>query len=165
MVEDARFEDGVPASDQPLRLAVESVEDLNVASALLQDAVGTAGDIAWMPRRRRLVMQVNRFRWEDHDKAAQQRRPFERVRTAIVIDSVLSVKARGLDPSDRETLFALLSLEFEPGEDGAGRLILHLAGDGDLALEVECIEMALSDISKPWVAKAGAPDHKLDEPE
>ncbi len=160
-MEDARFEDGVPASDQPLRLAVESVEDLNVASALLQDAVGTAGEISWMPRRRRLAMLVNRFRWEDHDTAAKQRRPFERVRTAILINSVMGVKTRGLDPSDKETLYALLNLEFEPGEDGAGRLILHLAGDGDLALEVECLDMRLSDTSKPWIAKAGAPDHKL----
>ena len=163
MVEDARFEDGVPASDKPLRLAVQSVEDLNVASALLQDAVGTAGEISWMPRRRRVAMLVNRFRWEDHDLAARQQRPFERVRTAILIDSVLDVKTRGLDPRDKETLYSVLNLEFAPGEDGAGRLILHLAGDGDLALQVECLDLHLSDLSKPWVAKAGAPDHQLDE--
>jgi hypothetical protein len=162
-MEDARFEDGVPASDQPLRLAVESIEDLNVASALLQDAVGKAGEISWMPRKRRLAMLVNRFRWEDHDSAEKQRRSFERVRTAILIDSVLDVKTRGLDPTDKETLYALLNLSFEPGEDGAGRLILHLAGDGDLALDVECLDLRLSDVSKPWVAKAGAPDHKLDD--
>lgn len=163
VVDDARFEDGVPASDKPLRLAVEGVDDLNVASALLQDAVGTAGEISWMPRRRRLAMLVNRFRWEDYELATQQRRPFERVRTAILIDSVLDVKARGLDPTDKETLFSLLNLTFEAGEDGAGRLIVQLAGDGDLALQVECLDLQISDVSKPWVAKAGAPDHHVDE--
>ena len=162
MTEDATFEDG---AERALDLGAMDAEDLKVLSALCQDAVLPGGGMQYRKADRRFALLLNRFRWEDHDKAAQQRRPFERVRTAIVIDSVLSVKARGLDPSDRETLFALLSLELEPGEDGAGRLILHLAGDGDLALEVECIEMALSDISKPWVAKAGAPDHKLDEPE
>ena len=161
MDEDARFEDGKP-DDAPLRLAVQSVEDLGVASALLQDAVGKAGEISWMPRRRRLAMLVNRFRWEDHAAADRQRRPFERVRTAIVIDDVLKVQTRGLDPTDREMLFALLNLEFDAGDDGAGRLILHLAGDGDLALEVECLDLHLSDISRPWIASAGAPDHKLD---
>lgn len=159
-MEDARFEDGASA-DQPLRLLVESDEDLSVASALLQDAVGTAADISWLPRRRRLVMALNRFRWEDRSSAEKQRRPYERVRTTLVIDSVLSVKARGLDPADKDMNFAVLGLVFEPSADGAGRLILQLAGDGDLALDVECLDLRLSDVSRPWVAKAGAPDHDL----
>lgn len=159
-MEDARFEDGASA-DTPLRLMIETEEDLKVASALLQDAVGTAGDVSWMPRRRRMALAVNRFRWEDREAADKQRRPYERVRSTLVIDSVLSVKTRGLDPSDTETTFALLGMAFEPGEDGAGRLVLQLAGDGDLALEVECLDLRLSDVSVPWVAKAGAPDHKL----
>ena len=162
-MDDARFEDGAAPGDVPLRLAVESIEDLGGASALLQDAVGKTGEISWMPRRRRLALLVNRFRWEDRETADRQRRPYERVRTAVVFDSVLNVRTRGLDPTDKETLFALLSLEFEPGEDGAGKLTLQLAGDGDLALDVECLDIRLSDMSRPWIAKAGAPDHKLEE--
>lgn len=159
-MDDARFEDGA-AVDQPLRLAVETEEDLGVASALLQDAVGLAGEITWMPRKRRLVMLLNRFRWEDREAAERQRRPYERVRTILQIDSAMSVKTRGLDPNERDTTFALLGVSFEPGEDAAGRLILKLAGDGDLALDVECLDLHLSDTSKPWVAKAGLPDHKI----
>lgn len=160
-MEDARFEDGVPA-DQPLRLQVESVEDLQIASALLQDAVGTVGEISWLPRRRRLALLVNRFRWEDVRAAEVQHRPFERVRTAVLVDSVLSVKTRGIDPNEKDMTYALLGLAFEAGEDGAGQLLLQFAGDGDLALNVECIDLRLSDMSKPWVAKAGVPDHDLD---
>lgn len=159
-MEDARFEDGA-AVDQPIRLAVETLEDLGVASALLQDAVGLAGEITWMPRKRRLVILLNRFRWEDRDAAELQRRPYERVRTILQIDSVLSVKTRGLDPREKETTYALLGVTFEPAEDGAGTLTLKLAGDGDLALQVECLDLHLSDTSKPWVAKAGMPDHKV----
>lgn len=161
-MEDARFEDGAPA-DQPLRLAVESVEDLRIASALLQDAVGTVGEISWMRRRRRLALLVNRFRWEDRKVAEAQRRPFERVRSAVLVDSVLSVKTRGIDPEDKNMTYALLGLSFDAEEDGAGRLVLQFAGDGDLALEVECLDLRVSDVSKPWVAKAGAPDHDLDD--
>lgn len=157
-MEDARFEDGA-GTDAPLRLMVETAEDLQVASTLLQDAVGTAGEISWMPRRRRLALLVNRFRWEDHVAAERQQRPFERVRTAVLIDSVLSVRTRGLDPRDKEMTYALLGLAFEPGEDGAGQLVLQLAGDGDLALDVECLDLRLTDMSKPWVSKAGRPDH------
>lgn len=160
-MEDARFEDGIPA-DQPLRLAVESGEDLPIASALLQDAVGTVGEISWMAKRRRLALLVNRFRWEDVKAAEHQRRPFERVRTAVVVESVLSVKTRGIDPREKDMTYALLGLSFDAQEDGAGTLVLQFAGDGDLALEVECLDLKLSDMSKPWVAKAGAPDHDLD---
>ncbi len=49
---------------------------------------------------------------------------------------------------------------FVPGEDGTGRLILILAGDGAIALEVECLNARLRDVSKPYAAPSGhAPDH------
>ena len=78
---DARFEDA-PLSDRPLRLRAESADDVEVISSLVQDAVGKAGDIAWMPRKRRLVVLVNRFRWEDSagaEQAAGISRPLLRV--------------------------------------------------------------------------------------
>ena len=45
MSDDARFLD-VARSDQPLRLGIASVGDLEVASALIQDCVGLAGEIS-----------------------------------------------------------------------------------------------------------------------
>ena len=160
MTEDASFLD-VAFSDRPLRLAAETAEDLDVISTLAQDAVGQVGDIAWMPRRRRLVLLVNRFRWEDHDAAARQRRAFERVRTALVFDSVLGVRSNGLDPADRETVFSILRIGFEPAEEPGGRVVIDVAGDGALAVSVECLDARLVDLSRPWSAR-GAPDHQLD---
>ena len=158
---DARFEDAGFA-DVPLRLAIESPDDVPVVSALLQDAVGLAGEITWMPRRHRLTMLLNRFRWEDHAAAERDGRAFERVRSALIFDGVLHVKASGLDPRERETIFSLLQITFEPGEDGAGRVVLALAGDGALALDVECLDARLIDLTRPWEARAGkAPDHDL----
>ena len=90
---DARFEDA-PLSDRPLRLRAESADDLAVISSLVQDAVGKAGDIAWMPKKRRLVVLVHRFRWEDSAGAAQAHRPFERVRSAVTGARMLKVAAR-----------------------------------------------------------------------
>lgn len=160
MAEDARFDDA-SGGDTPLRLSVQSAEDLEVASALLQDAVGLTGEISWMPRRRRLALLVNRFRWEDQERAKREKRDFERVRAALVFDDVMAVRASGLDPSDKDTIFSILRMSFEPGEDGAGVLRLDLAGDGEIRLEVECLDGRIMDVSRPWVAR-GAPDHKLD---
>ncbi|MEM7743208.1 MAG: DUF2948 family protein [Pseudomonadota bacterium] len=157
---DARYEDAV-FSDRPLRIAATDPDDISVISALIQDAVGLAGEVAWLRRRRRVVLLVNRFRWEDHEVAARQGRAFERVRTALVFDDVLAMRSLGLDPADKDTVYALLSLTFEPGEDGTGRVVMTLAGDGELALEVEALDARLIDLTRPWVAQ-GAPSHDPD---
>lgn len=159
---DARFED-VRYSDRPLRLLMQDAGDVPVASALVQDAVGLSEDISWMPRRRRMTLLVNRFRWEDKDDAERQGRVFERVRSALVFDGVLRARVRGLDPRERDVAFAVLSLTFEPGDDGAGTILLTLAGDGDIALDVEAVDARLVDLTKPWAARAAdAPDHGID---
>ncbi|MFK7944299.1 MAG: DUF2948 family protein [Paracoccaceae bacterium] len=157
---DARFEDGAH-SDRPLLLGAESADDLGVVSSLVQDAVGVTREISWMPRRRRLVMLVNRFRWEDRDAAKREKRPFERVRSALVFDDVLRVKSQGLPPDDAETVYAVLAISFAAGADGAGEINVTLAGDGVLSLEVECVNMQLTDLTRPWET-AHAPDHGTD---
>ena len=156
---DARFEDA-PLSDRPLRLRAESADDLEVISSLVQDAVGKAGDIAWMPKKRRLVVLVNRFRWEDSAGAEQARRPFGRVRSAVTVESVLKVRARGVGPAERDRVFDLLAIVFEPAEGCAGTLTWTLAGGGEFSVEVECLELILADLTRPWAAKSGkAPEH------
>ena len=155
---DARFEDAPPAS-RPLRLKAESAEDLAILSSLLQDAVGRAGDIAWHPKQHRLVILVNRFRWE----AGADIGPSgggERVRSAVSFESVLAVRARGLDPKAKAQVYELLAILFEPSEGCAGTLTLTLAGGAEIAVEVECLDLALADLTEPWPARAiRAPQH------
>lgn len=159
--------DSVRPSDRPLRLTAETAEDLGIISALVQDGVARAGEVAWMPRRRRLAILVNRFRWEDRVAAEQEGRPYERVRACLLFDSVLSVRGRGIDPRDRTAALSLLRVDFapEPREGAAGGLVtISLAGGSEIVLEVECIEARLVDMSRPWQAQArDAPDHRLDE--
>lgn len=155
--EDARFEDGV---ERPLRLKVESPDDLAIVSALLQDAVAETGEIAWARRRRRFTLLLNRFRWEDADHARRQGRPFERVRTLLVFDDVLTARSDGVDPADKATVLDLLSIVFEPGEDASGRVRLIFAGHGEIALDVECLDVTLTDVTRPYEAPSGrAPSH------
>lgn len=156
---DARFEDA-PASDRPLRLRAEDAQDLAVLSSLAQDAVLRTGDIRWMARRRRLVLMINRFRWEDAPAARATGRPFERVRTALTFEGVLEVRARGIDASRPDGVLALLALEHAPGEDGEATITLHFSGGEALVARVEMLDAALADLSRPWQAQApAAPDH------
>lgn len=157
MSEDARFEDG---AETPLRLRAETAEDLGVLSALVQDAVGQTADIAWMPRRRRFTLLLNRFRWEDASAAERQGRPVERARALLAIEDVRAARSNGIDPGDRDLVVSLLALAFEPGEDGTGTLRIVLAGDGEIALSVECLDVALTDVTRPYIAPSGhAPRH------
>ena len=159
MAEDARFEDG---GEKPLRLQALDAEDLKVIAALAQDAVFPITEMTWQPAKRRFALLINRFRWEDRDRAARQGRPFERVRALLVVEDVLKVSSSGIDRSDGDTILSLLDIAFIPGEDGAGRLELTLAGDGAIALEVECLDVALRDVTRPYAAPSGAaPSHEI----
>lgn len=154
---DATFEEG---AERPLSLAAADAEDLKVVSAMVQDSVFPITEMTWEPARRRFALLLNRFRWEDREAAQRRGRPFERVRSLLVIDDVQRVASQGIDRNDRETVCSLLALDFEPGADGTGRLVLTLAGDGAIALDVECLNLHLRDVTRPYAAPSGrAPDH------
>jgi hypothetical protein len=148
MTGDARFEDG---ADQPLRLRALDAEDLNVVSSLVQDAVFVATEMRWDGRRRRFAVLLNRFRWEDAGRTGG----FERVQSVLLIEDAMAVRSQGIDPKDADTVMSLLALGFEPGPDGTGTVVLTLAGDGAVAVEVEALEVVLRDVTRPWAAPSG----------
>lgn len=157
MNEDARFED---ARDAPLRLKALDAEDLTVVSSLVQDSVFPIGEMAWKKSQRRFAVLLNRFRWEDVPEAGLQGRACERVQSLLSIEDVQRVTTQGINRHDGETVLSLLALSFESGEDGTGRLILTLAGDGAIAVDVEALEVILQDVSRPYLAVSGhMPEH------
>jgi hypothetical protein len=149
---DATFEEG---AERPLQLLAQDGEDLKVISALVQDAVFPITEMAWDRRGRRFALLLNRFRWEDQEAARRSGRGAERVQSVLLVQDVLSVRSQGIDRRERDTVLSLLSVGFAPGEDGAGVLTLVLAGDGAVALEVEALDVALSDVTRPYLAPSG----------
>ncbi len=156
MTQDARFEDG---GDKPLNLGAVDAEDLNVISALVQDAILPATEMRWLPAERQLAVLLNRLRWEDVPAAQKRDRPVERVQSLLVVSDVMRVASQGVDRTDSDTVLSVLSVEFEPGEDGAGHVIVTLAGDGALRAEVEALDVSLKDVTRPYLA----PSRKLPE--
>lgn len=157
MVEDARFED---ARDEPLRLRAMDADDLQVISALVQDAVFPIAEMTWDQKRRRFALLLNRFRWEDLNPNTERKRDYERVQAVLVVEDVLKVSTQGLDRSAADLILSVLSLSFEAGQDGAGRLEITLAGDGAVAVDVEVLEVTLQDVTRPYIAPSrSAPSH------
>lgn len=144
MTDDARFED---AQERPLRLQAQDVDDLTILSALLQDAVFPITEMRWQPKKRRLGLLLNRFRWEDAGNHAP-----ERVQSLLVIDGVLAIASSGIDRAEADTILSLLSLSFEPTGDGAGHVLLTLAGDGAIRARVEALDLTLKDVTRPYSA-------------
>lgn len=157
MSEDARFEDGREA---PLYLGALDAEDLGVLAALVQDAVFPITEMTWRAKQRQFAILLNRFRWEDAPAAERRSRAFERVQAVLCVSNVMKVSSQGIDRSDKDVILSLLAISFEPGEDGTGDVLLTLAGDGAIRLEVEALDVTLKDVTRPYQAPSGkAPDH------
>ncbi len=156
---DASFEDGREA---PLNIGAEDADDLQVISTLTQDAVFPVTEMSWRPSDRRFALLLNRFRWEDKDAATRRDRAFERVQSVLMFNSVLSVASQGIDRGEKDTILSLLSVDFEAGEDGAGQIMLTLAGDGAVRLDVEAVDVALKDVTRPYQAPSGQAPHHPD---
>lgn len=148
---DARFSD---ADAAPLHLGAADMDDLQVLSALVQDAVLSVADIAYDRGARRLALLINRFRWED-GAVAEGRIPAERVRALLLVGDAMAVRSEGFDRSDRDLVLSLLSLDWQPGEDGTGRLVLLFAGDGQIDVEAESINLELRDVTQAYAAPSG----------
>jgi hypothetical protein len=130
-----------------LRLRAESVDDVALVSALLQDFLGRTADIAYDRRGRRLVLLGSRFCWEREAPA--------RVRSALLVSSLLGVQRRDWPAGD--AVVELLAIEAEETADGA-TLTLHFAGGAAIRAEAECIDLALDDLADLHPA-AAVPRH------
>ena len=153
---DARFEDG---REKPLNLGAQDADELQVLSALIQDAIFPITEMTWQAKQRRFGLLLNRFRWEEG--ARGQTAP-ERVQSIFVVDNVMSVASQGVDRAETDMILSVLSATFEAGDDGAGDIVFTLAGDGAVRVSVEAIEMTLKDVTRPYVAPSKkAPKHPV----
>jgi hypothetical protein len=74
------------------------------------------------------------------------------VQALLVFEDVLSVRTAGIDRGARDTVLSLLHIGFEPGVDGTGTITLVLAGDGEIALQIETLDATLRDVTRPYLA-------------
>lgn len=139
---------------QRLRLMAEDAADLEIISAAVQDALVRIGEIHYDPKARRFTALINRYRWEVADDGRS-----ERVRGALSFESVLSVKSKRLRTDANDALASILSVSFAPdGEPPSGTVQILLAGGGEIAIGVECLDTVLVDLGESWRTPR-RPDH------
>ncbi len=128
----------------PLRLLAEDSGDLEIVSAAAQDGIFSVGDATWHPAARRFTLKLQRFVWE----VKEVDRKGERVWSVLSFEGVLGVKAYKIAQSKRDAFASLLSISFEAGVAPSGLVTLNLADGGAIALDIECLDVVLSDIGE-----------------
>jgi len=150
-------------ADKLLKIIARDSEDLQVFSALLQDAALSMADMAYDPKAKRFAFTANRYVWEKK-RLFRQPRGWRR-RVAVHFDHVSAVRKRDLAiehsaedagfAGDQQPVFSLLSLQAEYSA-GKSSISLIFAGDEatapEITLEIDSIDAYLTDLSAAWEA-------------
>ena len=140
-----------------LKLLALNDDDLKVLSAHLQDSVTLVKDIIFLKKSRTFLMMVNRFMWEDVERGIF--RENKRIRCAVKFENVLEVKSRNISQKKKDKILELLSIDSEV-KNNKKELLITFAGNNEIILIVEEINILLDDVGLPWKVKH-VPKHQL----
>tara|TARA_B100000965_G_C18992636_1_gene498936 strand:- start:43 stop:489 length:447 start_codon:yes stop_codon:yes gene_type:complete len=140
-----------------LKLLALNHDDLKVLSAHLQDSVTLVKDIIFLKKSRTFLMMVNRFMWEDVERGIF--RENKRIRSAVKFENVLEVKSRNINQKKKDKILELLSIDSEI-KNNKKELLITFAGNNEIILIVEEINILLDDVGLPWKVKH-VPKHEL----
>jgi len=144
-------------TDFNLKLLALNDDDLKVLSAHLQDSVVLVKDIIFLKKSRTFLMMVNRFVWEDIELGIF--RENKRIRCAVKFENVLQVKSRNINQKKKDKILELLSIDSEV-KNNKKELLITFAGNNEIVLMVEEINILLDDVGLPWKVKH-VPKHQL----
>ncbi|ODT08960.1 MAG: hypothetical protein ABS58_00345 [Mesorhizobium sp. SCN 65-20] len=135
-----------------LKLVALDERDLEVVSAHVQDATVKVGDIEYRAAAKRFAVAMNRFAWET--KKGFIRPKYERRRSILHFDRVLSAKLFGISRDKKDDVLELLAVRFAAAQEPVGTIELTFAGNAAIRLEVEVIEARLTDTGAAWEASS-----------
>lgn len=139
-----------------LKLLALDNDDLAVISAHVQDSVFKLSDVQYEAKRGQFALQFNRFLWENSATSSGQN---ARCRSYLCLKRVSAVRSTGINLREKDKVHSLLALRFTETDDGPnGTLELILSGEGIIALDIECIEAQLADVSGAWDTSS-KPEH------
>jgi len=160
MSQDASFSEG---ADRALYLGAFTPQDVEIISTILQDSIFYINDLAWLKKKQRLAVLVNRFRWENKSEYIDKNSTPERVKSLLIIDNVLNISSQGIDRSDSSAPLNLLTLDLKQTKKNIF-LTLLLSDFGAIRFELDTIELSIKDVTRPYKAYSGdIPFHPIIE--
>ena len=148
MSQDASFSEG---ADRALYLGAFNPQDVEIISTILQDSIFCINDLAWLKKKQRVAVLVNRFRWENKSEYIDKNSAPERVTSLLIIDNVLNISSQGIDRSDDSEPLNLLNLDLKKTKKNIF-LTLLLSNFGAIRCELEAIELSIKDVTRPYKA-------------
>ena len=133
--------------DSRVRLRAASMPDVEVISALLQDAIIPGEDMTFDRAGRRFVMVANRFCWDRQPLdgvTSETARPYERRLCGVRIEGVSAVAASGMPAARRGALFNLLAITVSDKTDG--RVDILFSDGVSLRLAVDGVSILAEDL-------------------
>ena len=141
-----------------LKLNATTTEDLKVISAHLQDSITQPGNIVHLKKNRILLIQMNRFMWEDVEKGVFRKN--KRILCILKFENVLSVYSKNLNQKKKDHFLDFLAIESKLLSDKSYEIILHFSGDKLIRVNSEVIDCFLDDQGEPWETK-NKPKHDI----
>ena len=141
-----------------LKLIARTEEDLRVVSAHLQDAIVNVNDIANLKKNKILLLQLNRFMWEDVEKGVFRKN--KRIRTILKFENVIKVNSKNINQVNKDKFLDFLTVETNLMNDKNYEMKILFAGDSVLKVISEVIEVTLDDQGEAWDTK-NKPKHKV----
>ena len=140
-----------------LKLKADDKNDLKVFAAYLQDSITVPQDIKYLEKNKTFICVFNRFMWEDAEKGIF--RDNKRIRSALKIDEVRSVKSKNLNPDEKKPL-EFLTVNINQDNKENININLLFSGNMTISVNVEAINATLEDFSNSWKTKT-KPFHKI----
>ena len=130
-----------------LRLEAVAASDLEVLSTLMQDSIVPIGDILYTPSQKKIIMMVQRFRWE-LIKGAEKKRElsaYQRCLCVLKIDGVESVRTQFIDINDRSQFLNFLSFHLSDKH-----LDLQFSESKTIRIDINALKLTVEDVGKSW---------------
>ena len=141
-----------------LKLIAKTDEDLRVISAHLQDSIVSTSNIANLKKNKILLIQLNRFMWEDVEKGVFRKN--KRIRTILKFENVLNVVSKNINQHKKDKFLDFLAIETIKMPDNNYEMKIIFAGDSIIRIVSEVIEVTLDDQGEAWDTK-NKPKHKV----
>ena len=130
-----------------LRLQATSFDDLKVLSALLQDSIVQVADILYTPSQKKVIMILQRFRWELTKGAETMGKQigYQCCLCGLVIEKVEYMRTQRIDMNDRSQFLNFLSF-YESSQS----LDLQFSDSKTIRLSVNSLKLTVKDLGESW---------------
>ena len=132
-----------------LKLHAQSSDDIEMLSALLQDALIAGADMVFDKAENTFMLVANRYCWELQDAGQQMR-----CMCGVKFGTIGAVRTRGMT-LDKTQFYNLLAIEYDKA---AQHIMLVFSGGVGIQLEVSSIMIVVRDLAEPHPSFA-RPDH------